>query len=88
MLERNGTRGSRRKDGCSVAGRPDLGTYLHGLFDAPAVTARWLTALGLDACGVPALGGLAARDREYDRLADHLEAHVDVERILATVVRK
>ena len=63
-----------------------VGTYLHGLFDSPAVTVHWLTGLGLDASGVPALGGLAARDREYERLADHLDAHVDVDRILAGAI--
>ena len=82
ILERNG-RAEADEDGCVSPDGRIVGTYLHGLFDAPAVTARWLAALGLDACGVPALGGLAARDREYDRLADHLEAHVDVGRILA-----
>jgi len=82
ILERNG-RAEADEDGCVSPDGRIVGTYLHGLFDAPAVTARWLAALGLDECGVPALGGLAARDREYDRLADHLEAHVDVERILA-----
>jgi hypothetical protein len=30
----------------------------------------------------PAVGGLAARDIEYERLADHFEKHVDVEAIL------
>jgi hypothetical protein len=29
----------------------------------------------------PALHGPAARDRDYERLADHFEAHVDVEAI-------
>jgi adenosylcobyric acid synthase len=81
ILERNG-RAEADEDGCVSPDGRIVGTYLHGLFDAPAVTARWLAALGLDARGVPALGGLAARDREYDRLADHLEAHVDVGRIL------
>ena len=82
ILERNG-RPDADKDGCVSQDGRVTGTYLHGLFDTPAVTRHWLAAIGLDPSGVPALGGLAARDREYDRLADHLEAHVDVERILA-----
>jgi len=79
---RNG-RPEADEDGCVSPDGRIVGTYLHGLFDSPAVTARWLGGIGLDAVGVPALGGLAARDREYDRLADHLEAHVDVGGILA-----
>ena len=65
-----------------------MGTYIHGLFDAPAVTARWLAAIGVDACDVPALAGLAARDREYDALADHFETHVDVEAIWRLATRR
>nr|MCU0563368.1 cobyric acid synthase [Desulfobacterales bacterium] len=84
ILARNG-RPETGEDGCVSPDGRIVGTYLHGLFDSPAVTARWLGAIGVDAAGVPALGGLAARDREYDRLADHLEAHVDVGRILAEV---
>lgn len=82
VLARNGRAGDD-EDGCVAPDGRVVGTYLHGLFDRPAVTRRWLESIGLDAAGVPALGGLAARDREYDRLADHLEKHVDVARILA-----
>jgi adenosylcobyric acid synthase len=59
-----------------------MGTYLHGLFDCPAITARWLETIGLGGVQVQAVGGLSARDREYDRLADHFEAHVDVDAIM------
>ncbi|MCK7510840.1 MAG: hypothetical protein MZV70_46745 [Desulfobacterales bacterium] len=57
ILERNG-RAEADEDGCVSPDGRIVGTYLHGLFDAPAVTARWLAALGLDDCGVPALGDL------------------------------
>ena len=59
-----------------------MGTYIHGLFDNPGVTGRWLAAIGLPGLPVPTLGGLAARDREYDSLADHFEEHVDVRAII------
>ena len=69
------------EDGCSEQELRVMGTYIHGLFDSPAVTARWLAAIGVQGVEPPALAGLAARDREYDALADHFEKHVDVEAI-------
>jgi adenosylcobyric acid synthase len=81
VLERNG-RAVPAEDGCIAAEARVRGTYLHGLFDTPAISARWLQAVGLDGLSVPALGGPAARDRDYERLADHFEAHVDVDAIV------
>jgi adenosylcobyric acid synthase len=73
------------EDGCSEQDLRVMGTYIHGLFDSPAVTARWLAAIGVQGVEPPALAGLAARDREYDALADHFEKHVDVEAICRLV---
>jgi cobyric acid synthase len=53
------------------------------MFDNPPITARWLDTLGVKGVRPPAIGGLAARDVEYERLADHLERHVDVDAIIA-----
>jgi adenosylcobyric acid synthase len=78
---RNG-RPEADEDGCCDARTKVAGTYIHGLFDTPAVTARWLEAAGIAGASPPELGGLAARSREYGRLADHLAAHVDIEAIL------
>jgi adenosylcobyric acid synthase len=58
-----------------------LGTYLHGLFDEPAITRRWLAGIGLDEVVVGRLHGPAARDRAYDQLAEHAAAHLDLEAI-------
>lgn len=77
VLERNGQAASA-EDGCVDPGARVMGTYMHGMFDSPSITAHWLRAVGIDAPQAMALGGLAARDREYDRLADHFENHVDV----------
>ena len=78
---RNG-RPAEDEDGCIGSGYHVMGTYIHGLFDNPGITGRWLAAIGLPGLPVPTLAGLAARDREYDRLADHFEAHVDVRAII------
>jgi adenosylcobyric acid synthase len=60
-----------------------MGTYLHGIFDTPAVLARWLAEIGLPCLKVPETGGLAARDRQYDLLAEHFRRHVDMPAIEA-----
>jgi adenosylcobyric acid synthase len=81
VLERNGLATSN-EEGCVEAGGRVMGTYMHGMFDTPSITARWLRAIGVEIAHAPALGGLAARDREYEALADHFERHVDVQAIL------
>lgn len=59
------------------------GTYVHGLLDAPGWRTRFLNEMrrrkGLPERHRAAAGG--GRFREYDRLADHFERHVDVDRI-------
>ncbi len=68
-------------DGCLSPDRRTMGTYMHGLFDTPAVTKHWLTAIGLAAIPVPATGGLAAKLEQYRLLAEHFQRHVDVDGI-------
>ncbi|MBZ5488347.1 cobyric acid synthase [Halomonas aquamarina] len=58
-----------------------LGTYLHGVFDSPDTCAALLKRLGLSA--PEPVDYTAHRERELDRLADTLEAHLDIERVLA-----
>jgi adenosylcobyric acid synthase len=82
VLERNG-QPMGDDDGCASADRKTMGTYIHGLFDNPLITGRWLDVIGVKGVRPPAIGGLAARDIEYERLADHFEAHVDVAGIIA-----
>jgi adenosylcobyric acid synthase len=59
-----------------------MGTYIHGMFDTPEITTAWLRTIGIDRLQAPAVHGPAARDRDYERLADHFEAHVNVEAII------
>ncbi|MBZ0328995.1 cobyric acid synthase [Halomonas sp. ANAO-440] len=78
---------------CELDGRPDgavsddgqiMGTYLHGLFDCPAACEALLARCGLDAQGA-AVDHQAHRESELDRLADCLEAQLDmaaIERLL------
>ncbi len=71
---------------CELAGRLDgavsddgqvMGTYLHGLFDRPEVGTALLTRCGLEETG-DAVDLAAHRQAELDRLADALEASLDV----------
>ena len=71
------------RDGCVSENGRAMGTYMHGIFDTPALIARWLDAVGITGIRVPATGGLAARREQYALLADHFRRHVDVEKIAA-----
>ena len=68
-------------DGCTTEDGSCMGTYMHGLFDTPAVIAHWLGAAGVAGVEVPVTGGLAARHEQYALLAEHVRRHVDVARI-------
>ncbi len=55
-----------------------MGTYIHGLFDTPGIIQLWLEGLGLKNMEMLESYGLAARDREYDLLAEHFEEYIDI----------
>jgi len=84
VRERNGSP-TRDDDGCVNPDSKSMGTYIHGLFDNPAITRLWLQDIGLPEIEVSALGGLEARNREYDLLAAHFTKHVDMQRIMQLV---
>jgi adenosylcobyric acid synthase len=84
LLRRNGQACSGGDGYMSGDGRV-LGTYLHGLFDTPAITRRWLEGLGLGGLPVDAAHGPAVRDAAYDRLAEHTLHHVDMAAIFALI---
>ncbi|NPD16554.1 cobyric acid synthase [Xinfangfangia sp. D13-10-4-6] len=56
------------------------GSYLHGLFTSDAFRAAWLRDFGVQAAGV---NYSAEVGRVLDRLADHMEAHLDCDGLLA-----
>ena len=69
----HGPDGARSADGQLMA------TYLHGLFDAPQACAALLAWAGLEAAEPLDLHAL--REASLDRLADCIEAEIDVERM-------
>ena len=80
MTERNGAP-CRDTDGCRSDNGHIIGTYMHGLFDTPAVMRKWLQMIGLPDITVSESSGNQKRDRAYDLLAEHFKVHVDMEAI-------
>jgi len=70
-----------RCDGAISADGQVLGTYLHGLFEGPEVSAALLRWAGLDA--VETVDYHALRERDIERLADLVETHLDTARLRA-----
>jgi adenosylcobyric acid synthase len=68
-----------RPDGASTADGRVQGTYVHGLFTGDAFRKAWLVNLGI----ASTLAYESQIESALDALADHLEAHLDIEAILA-----
>ena len=70
-------------DGCVSDDGRVIGSYMHGLFDTPAITRHWLAGIGLDGVTVDRLHGPVARDQAYEQLAEHAAQHLDIDAIAA-----
>ena len=67
-----------RPDGAGTADGRVQGTYVHGLFTGDAFRKAWLANLGI----ASTLAYESQIESALDALADHLEAHLDIEAIL------
>lgn len=56
-----------------------LGSYVHGLFDAPGALAALLTWAGAE--GVKTVDVVARREADLERLADAIEQHIDMPKL-------
>ncbi|EHJ92050.1 cobyric acid synthase [Vreelandella boliviensis] len=70
-----------RLEGAASEDGQIIGTYLHGLFDHPEACQALLKQLGL--VNGEQSDYQAHRERELNRLADMLEANVDMDRVIA-----
>ncbi len=84
LLELRRADGSHARDGATTSDGRIWGTHLHGLFHNDDFRRAWLTSLGWQA---PAgqTPYLARKAAGYDRLADALEAALDVRRLDAII---
>jgi adenosylcobyric acid synthase len=57
-----------------------MGTYIHGLFADDRQRTAWLARIG---AGASAISYDALVEDTLDRLAAHLEQHIDLDRLLA-----
>ncbi len=76
------------EDGCVSDDARLMGTYLHGMFDNPVILKLWLSHIGLNNVDVSSIGGIEARDKEYDLLAEHFQKHVDMDPIVKLVEKR
>jgi adenosylcobyric acid synthase len=70
-----------RADGAISEDGKILGTYVHGLFEAPDACEALLKWAGLRA--PQRVDYTIVRERAIERLADCVEAHLDLKRILS-----
>jgi len=58
-----------------------FGTYLHGIFDNPGFRNAFLNRLRLEK-GLATVSGSCSTEDPFDLLAEHLERHLDMEKLL------
>ncbi len=84
-LVRRGDRACSIADGTAARGGAVFGSYLHGLCDDPLFRRAFVNWIrerkGLPLRTGPGRTGREMRGASYDRLADHLERHLDLRRL-------
>ncbi|MEJ2655769.1 MAG: cobyric acid synthase [Desulfobacterales bacterium] len=81
IYERNGSR-CIAEDGCVTHDLKIMGTYMHGMFDSPAITRKWLNTMGLEHIEVPDKNRFRAKDDTYNLLAAHFEHYMNIDAVM------
>ncbi len=76
------------EDGCVSDDLKVMGTYIHGLFNNPAILESWLNHIGLNDIDALSVGGIEVRNKEYNLLAEHFQKHIDVEGIMKLIANQ
>lgn len=71
-------------DGC-ISGPRCMGTYIHGVLDNPAVTDQ-LIAPYIEEKTPSTFDYAAFKEKQYDRLADHLRKYIDIDRLYSIML--
>ena len=81
LIKKRGRRAVNIEDGARNQSGNVWGSYIHGLFDNHDFRRRFLNKLRKRK-GLPASATAEfTQDREFDKLAEHLRAHLDIKRI-------
>ena len=76
------------EDGCEMSNSKFMGTYIHGMFDTPAIIKKWLKTMNLNHIDVPNRNRLEEKDMAYDLLAAHFERHMSTNAIFDLILRR
>jgi adenosylcobyric acid synthase len=76
------------EDGCEMYNSKFMGTYIHGMFDTPAIIREWLKTINLNHIDVPNRNRLDEKDMAYDLLAAHFERHMNTNAIFDLILRR
>ena len=79
--QRNG-RQTDSRDGCMSSDGKVAGTYIHGLFDTPAILDKWLSRVGISDGITRKKESKGGREQTYALLKEHFEQNIDVNRLL------
>jgi len=69
------------EDGYEMNNSKFMGTYIHGMFDTPAIIRKWLKTMNINHIDVPNRNRLDEKDMAYDLLAAHFERHMNTNAI-------
>jgi adenosylcobyric acid synthase len=81
ISSRNGL-GCDGTDGCIADDKRVTGTYVHGFFDTPQISSKWLALIGLKDLAADQENRGESKDKNYDLLKTHFETHVDLEDLI------
>ncbi|GAA3402475.1 cobyric acid synthase [Paenibacillus hodogayensis] len=83
--------GSYHADGALSPDGKVWGTYMHGVLHNDGLRRQWINEIRADKGWEPSAGELkffGQREAAFDRLADHVRRHLDMDRIYAMMNRK